>query len=219
MKRIFGTKKPATPGPTIEQASDKLNLRGDRLDEQIRKLEAELFKYREQIKKARGPAQESLKRRALNVLKQKRMFESQRDTLYQQQFNMENTRFTVESIQDTVQTVQALKGASNTMKVAMKKNKELDLNYIDKLQDELADMADLTNEINEMMGRSYDVPEDVDETDLMAELDALEDEIAMEGPNQTGVPSYLQDSELPELPSAPAAQREDELGLPMAAKS
>lgn len=69
------------------------------------------------------------------------MYEGQRDTLYNQQFNMEQTRFTVESIQDTVQTVQALKGASKQMKTAMKTNKELDLNFIDRLQDDLADMA------------------------------------------------------------------------------
>lgn len=37
-------------------------------------------------------------------------------------------------MQDTVQTVQALKGASSQMRVAMKQNKELDLNFIDNLQ-------------------------------------------------------------------------------------
>jgi hypothetical protein len=43
------------------------------------------------------------------------------------------------------------------------------------------------------MGRSYDVPEDVDEADLMAELDALEEDLATEGPSTAGgVPSYLQ---------------------------
>lgn len=69
------------------------------------------------------------------------MYEGQRDTLYSQQFNMEQTRFAVESVQDTVQTVQALKGAAKTMRGAMKANRELDLNFIDKLQDELADMT------------------------------------------------------------------------------
>jgi charged multivesicular body protein 5 len=47
----------------------------------------------------------------------------------------------VESIQDTVQTVQALKAASSQMKGAMKGNKELNLSFIDNLQEELADMA------------------------------------------------------------------------------
>jgi hypothetical protein len=35
----------------------------------------------------------------LQILRQKRMYETQRETLYNQQFNMEQTRFTVESIQ------------------------------------------------------------------------------------------------------------------------
>ncbi len=42
-----------------------------------------------------GPALEALKRRAMTVLRQKRMYEQQRDTLYNQQFNMEQTRFQV----------------------------------------------------------------------------------------------------------------------------
>ena len=59
------------------------------------------------------------------------------------------------------------------------------------MQDELADMADLTNEINEVMGQSYAIPDDVDEADLMAELDALETDLAME--DAVGAaPSYLQ---------------------------
>lgn len=59
------------------------------------------------------------------------------------------------------------------------------------LQDELADMADLTNEINEVMGQSYAIPDDVDEADLMAELDALETDLAMEE-TVGAAPSYLQ---------------------------
>lgn len=39
------------------------------------------------------------RRPVLQILKQKRMYESQRETLYNQQFNMEQTRFTVESMQ------------------------------------------------------------------------------------------------------------------------
>lgn len=222
MRRIFGSKKEKEPPPTLEGTSDKLNSRADRLDEQIRKLDEQLMRYREQIKKTRpGPAQESIKRRALSVLKQKRMYESQRDTLYQQQYNMEQTRFSVESVKDTVTTVQALTHASKEMRTMMKQNKELDLNFIDKLQDDLADMSDLTNEINEMMGRTYEVPEDLDESDLMAELDALEDDMFMEASGKESVPSYMQEPELPDLPSAPqkANAAEEELGLPMAQKT
>jgi hypothetical protein len=68
-------------------------------------------------------------------------------------------------------------------------------------------MADLTNEINEMMGQSYAIPDDVDETDLMAELDALEGDLALEETVGSG-PSYLQvrimRSTVHRFPKAPA---------------
>ena len=45
------------------------------MDEKIKKLNAELCRYKEQIKKTRpGPAQEAVKARAMRVLKQKRMY-------------------------------------------------------------------------------------------------------------------------------------------------
>lgn len=76
----------------------------------------------------------------LQVLKQRKLYESQREQLYTQQFNMEQTRFTVENIKDTVTTVQAMKAASADMKSVMKKNKELDINYIEKMQDDMFDL-------------------------------------------------------------------------------
>lgn len=52
----------------------QINKRGDTVDEKIKKLDAELARYKEQIKKTRpGPAQEAVKARAMRVLKQKRM--------------------------------------------------------------------------------------------------------------------------------------------------
>jgi hypothetical protein len=51
------------------------------VDEKIKKLDAELAKHREIIKKARpGPAQEAAKRRAMQVLKQKRLYEGRAGT-------------------------------------------------------------------------------------------------------------------------------------------
>jgi hypothetical protein len=49
----------------------------------------------------------------------------------------------------------------------------------------------MAGEINEAMGRSYAIPDDVDESDLMAELDALEADLAVEPAGKEG-PSYLQ---------------------------
>lgn len=52
----------------------QINKRGETVDEKIKRLDAELARYKEQIKKTRpGPAQEAVKSRAMRVLKQKRM--------------------------------------------------------------------------------------------------------------------------------------------------
>lgn len=55
-------------------------------------------------------------------------------------------------------------------------------------------LQDMHTELQDVMGQSFGVPDDIDEDDLMGELDALEDELAQEAENPTanGVPSYLQ---------------------------
>lgn len=53
MKRIFGQAKPKEPPPTLTEASSNLDKRGSVLDEKIRKLDVELHKHREQVKRGR----------------------------------------------------------------------------------------------------------------------------------------------------------------------
>eukprot|EP00887_Chlorella_sp_A99_P000655 scaffold5.g655.t1 len=240
MKRIFGQKKEKAPPPTLEQATDKLNVRGDTLDEKIRKLDAQLAQHRDAIRKCRpGPAQEAAKRRALTVLKQKRLYEQQRDQLYNQQYTIEQTSFAVQSMQDSVHTVQArglegpwgmvvewrqhqrlaMAAAGKELKGVMKQ-KDMRLENIDKLRDEMEDLMDMQSEIQMTLGTAFGVPEDIDEEELMGELDALEDELAAEPQTAGGMPAYMQDVELPEVPQGAAAQPQaqaeaaDGFGLP-----
>ncbi|KAF5729392.1 charged multivesicular body protein 5 [Tripterygium wilfordii] len=106
MKRMFGVKKDKEPPPSINDASDRISKRGETVDEKIKKLDAELSRYKEQIKKTRpGPAQEAVKARAMRVLKQKRMYEGQRDMLYNQTFNLDQVAFAAEGIKDAQQTI------------------------------------------------------------------------------------------------------------------
>lgn len=54
-------------------------------------------------------------------------------------------------------------------------------------------MQDMHQEIQDVLGQNFGVPDDIDEDELMGELDALEDELASEATtNAAGVPSYLQ---------------------------
>lgn len=84
------------------------------------------------------------------------------------------------------------------------------------LQDELEDLTEQSSEIQEIMGRSYGMPE-IDDDDLEAELDALGDEIGFDEDS-----SYLDEAvATPSVPTSdPGADSVrdsvpvDEFGLP-----
>ncbi|CAH8283579.1 unnamed protein product [Eruca vesicaria subsp. sativa] len=223
MRRVFGAKKNTEPAPSIQDASDRINKRGESVEDKIKKLDVELCKYKEQIQKTRpGPAQQALKARAMRLLKQKKMYEGQRDMLYNQTFNLDQVSFAAEGLKDAQQTMTALKSANKELKGMMK---TVQIQDIDNLQDEMMDLMDDSSEIQETLGRSYNVPDGLDEDDLMGELEALEADMGDET-EADGMPSYLQpdkqsdyDDELnlPPVPTRPTqgrVQAEDEFGLP-----
>ena len=48
-------------------------------------------------------------------------------------------------------------------------------------------------EIQDVLGQNFGIPDDIDEDELMEELDALEDDLTADTEaNADGVPSYLQ---------------------------
>jgi len=158
----------------------------------LKKLDAELLKYKQQMTKMRaGPAKNQVQQRALRVLKQKKIYEKQRESLYNQQFNIDQTKFAQQNLKDTATMVTAMKSANKELK---KSYAEVKIDDIEDLQDDMGDMLELNDEINEVMGRSYGVPEEVDENDLNEELAALEDQIDVEAEAEVDsqqVPAYL----------------------------
>lgn len=54
-------------------------------------------------------------------------------------------------------------------------------------------LQDMHQEIQDVLGQNFGIPDDIDEDELMEELDALEDDLAADTEaNADGVPSYLQ---------------------------
>ncbi|KAF9094857.1 hypothetical protein BGX27_001366 [Mortierella sp. AM989] len=209
MHRLFGTNK-KTPKPNLTDAITATDLRVDAVEVKIRKLDAELIKYKDQMKKMRdGPAKNSVKAKAMRILKERKLYEGQREQLQQQSFNMEQAAFTTENLKNVMTTVDAMKVANQTMKQQYKK---VNIDKIEQMQEEMEDIMDQANEIQETLGRSYGIPDDIDEGELEAELDALGDELYEEEE-----PSYLEDETL-DLPTAesaePQTERLDEFGLP-----
>lgn len=60
--------------------------------------------------------QAAVQKRALNVLKQKKMYEGQLDQLQQQTFNMEQAAMTTDNLRNTMATVDAMKTANKEMR-------------------------------------------------------------------------------------------------------
>mmetsp|Transcript_1307 Transcript_1307/g.1985 ORF Transcript_1307/g.1985 Transcript_1307/m.1985 type:complete len:221 (+) Transcript_1307:156-818(+) len=216
MNRIFGKKKAAgPPPPSLQDASQGIGNRVEAMDTKISQLEKELKVYKDKIKKAQSPAaKKSLQKRALEVLKRKRMYEQQRDNAMGQQFNIDQAAFSIESAKATVSTVATLKATNQEMKRTM--GKELNIDDVDDLADEMAELMDDFNEINEVLGQNFATPDDIDEADLDAELELLADELEEEESELNAEPSYLQANQMPATPTGvpTQGQKVDEYGLP-----
>ncbi|KAL2917901.1 Vacuolar protein-sorting-associated protein 60 [Polyrhizophydium stewartii] len=206
MNRIFGSSKPKEPKPTVLDAISSTDARVDGVEVKIKKLDAELIRYKDQMKSMRdGPGKNAIKQKALRVLKQRKLYEGQRDQLMQQSFNMEQAAMASENLKNTMVTLDAMQTANKQLK---QQYKSVNLSKIEKMQDEMADLLEQASEIQETIGRSYGLPDDVDDDELEAELDALGDDLDLA---EEEVPSYLAEPEyMPEMPTAatdlPAAQ-------------
>lgn len=131
------------------------------------------------------------------------MYESQKDQLYQQSWNMEQAGMMQDNLRNTMVTVDAMKTTTKELK---KQYGKVDIDKIEKLQDEMADLMEIGNEIQDSISRSYDLPEDVDEAELDAELEALGEEVDLgEGLGETGesMPAFLQEAGPPQFIDEP----------------
>ncbi|GAA6080638.1 charged multivesicular body protein 5 isoform X1 [Tachysurus ichikawai] len=214
MNRLFGRSRNQAP-PNLSDCIGNIDARAEVMEKKIARIDTELIKYKDQMKKMRdGPAKNAVKQKAMRVLKQKRLYESQRDQLAQQSFNMEQANYTIQSLKDTKTTVEAMKIGAKEMKKAYK---EVKMDQIEDLQDQLEDMMEEAGEVQEALSRSYGTP-DIDEDELEAELDALGDELLLDDDS-----SYLDEASsapcIPEgIPSDSKTNKDgvlvDEFGLP-----
>ena len=100
-----------------------------------------------------------------------------------------------DNLKNVMTTVDVMKDTNKTLK---KQYGKVDIDKLERMQDEMQDLMEMGNEIQESMSRSYDVPEDVDEAELDAELEALGEEAEFETAQGVGEqPGFLVD----EVPS------------------
>jgi len=220
MNRVFGKKKaPGPPPPSLGDVSGSMGGRVDEMDKKIAKLDKELKNYKDKINATKSQAvKKNLQKRALDVLKRKRMYEQQRDQISGQQFNIDQAAFGIESAKANIETVAAMKVANTELKKTIKN--DLNIDEIEDITEDMGEMMDEFNEINLALASNFATPDDIDETDLEAELEMLEDELEDEGLEADSTPAYLQENSLPVEPSARPASKvpsteKDEFGLPV----
>lgn len=142
-----------------------------------------------------GPGKTALRQKALKVLQRRKQIEAQKDQLMQQSWNMEQANMMQDNLKNTMTTVDAMKTTTKTLK---KQYGKVDIDQIERMQDEMQDLMEVGNEIQESISRAYDVPEEVDEADLDAELEALGEESMFEsGVGEDAMPSFMQDEVSP----------------------
>ncbi|KAJ3772180.1 Snf7 family [Lentinula raphanica] len=199
MNRIFGTSASKKPKPSLQDAIASTDARVASIEVKVKKLDGELARYKEQMSKMRnGPGKNAIQQRALRTLKQKRMYESQLAQLAQQTFNMESAALTTENMRNTMATVDALQASNKEIK---KQYGKINIDKIEDMHDEMEEMLERANEIQESLGRSYAVPDELDEEDLEAELEALQFDEEEEGA------SYLADiNQVPDFIDEPPVE-------------
>jgi len=161
------------------------------------------MRYKDQMAKLRnGPGKAAIQQRAMTTLRQRKMYEAQLAQLTQQVFNMETAAMATENLRNTMATVDAMKTANQEIR---KQYGKIDIDKIETIHDDMADMLEQANEIQESLGRSYAVPDEIDEADLEAELDALSYELLDEE-----TPSYLSEMQPPDFIDAPPVENTKE---------
>jgi len=209
MKRVFGKKKTQAPAPTLDQASAGIGGRVDQMDVKIAALDKELMGYRKKLNATKNPAaKKTIQKRAMDVLKRKKMYENQRDQMAGQQFNLDQAAFGIESAKATVDSVAAMKVANTQLKQAIQK--DLDIDAVDDIADDMEELMLEMNDINDALGRNFATPEDISADDLEAELEMLEDELEEEEDALAdSTPDYLQEPSLPVEPSTVPQKKEE----------
>ncbi|CCE81810.1 Piso0_002483 [Millerozyma farinosa CBS 7064] len=193
MNRLFGTKN-ATPKLSLNEAVQNIDERVGSLDVKLSKINSELSTYQQKISRMRdGPGKNALKQKALKLLRQRKQIEAQKDQLENQSWNMSQASMTTDNLKNTMITIDAMKTANKQLKQTYGK---IDVDKVEELQDEMLDLIDKSNELQESLSTSYDVPDEISESELDAELDALGEEMDFEsqlGNAEDSVPGYLND--------------------------
>ncbi|KAK2193602.1 hypothetical protein NP493_11g07038 [Ridgeia piscesae] len=198
LAKLFGGGKKGEAPPSPQEAIQR--LRG--IEEMLQKKTDFLEKKIEQELSIARKNGTKNKRVALQALKRKKRYEKQ---LTQIDGTLSTIEFQREALENSSTNTEVLKVMGDAAKALKTAHKNMDVDDVHDLMDEVAEQQEIANEISEAISSPVGFGQDVDEDDLLAELEELEQEALDEQLLEVGPAAA---AELPSVPTAePVAPR------------
>ncbi|EAA20590.1 CTA1p, putative, partial [Plasmodium yoelii yoelii] len=175
---------------SLEQSVKSIDVNIDRYNKELN-----IIKQKIEEEKKKVPVNQhvinNLRNKAAVIIKRKKTYENNKENTLGIQFNIDQIKYANENIQMSIDTCKALE---KTSKVLKKNIKKVNINKIEKLQDDLYDCMEDAKEIGEILSSTYDIPINLDEDEIDAELSLIEDNILDENVEEN-ITNYLENNE------------------------
>ena len=113
---------------SFDELSNRIDGRVEQLDMKILNIDTQLRVLRDRMKTAKGSGLVSLRQQALRLMKQKKMYEKQRDQIMGTAFTVTQASFAMDSMRDAQDTYEALRAGTEQMRAC---NRQLRISDID----------------------------------------------------------------------------------------
>jgi charged multivesicular body protein 4A/B len=167
ISKMFGKKGDKGPSPQdaiqrLRETEEMLQKKSDFLE---KKIEQEIG-----IAKKNGTKN---KRAAIQALKRKKRYEKQ---LQQIDGTLSTIEFQREALENASTNTEVLRVMGDAAKALKSAHKNMNVDDVHNLMDEVAEQQEIANEISDAISNPIGFGQDVDEDDLLAELEELEQE-------------------------------------------
>ncbi|XP_070584824.1 transmembrane 9 superfamily member 1 [Erythrolamprus reginae] len=189
--KLFGKGKKAK-APTPQEAIQKLHETETIL---VKKQEFLEEKIQQELQSAKKHGTKN-KRAALQALKRKKRYEQQ---LAQIDGTLSTIEFQREALENATTNTEVLKTMSDAARAMKEAHQHMDIDKVDDLMAEITEQQDIAQQISDAISKPVGFGDDVDEDELLAELEEMEQEELDKDLLNVGKTS-------PELPNVPASR-------------
>jgi len=188
LAKMFGSGKKDGAVPSPQQAIQSLRETEEMLQKKSDFLEK---KIETEVATARKHGTKN-KRAALQALKRKKRYEKQ---LAQIDGTLSTIEFQLETLENASTNTEVLRVMGEAAKALKQAHKNMDVDDVHNLMDDVAEQQEIANEISDAISNPVGFGQDVDDDELMAELEELEQEeldkqlLEVSGPTADELPS------------------------------